>query len=473
MTPYLWLRVLSAWCDVMCVRGLCGCASGVWCVHRCGACVSKCGNCVCVCSQVFGCTTHTLEHWHSRTHSPVARTFFCAQRAHCVVHTSSCVSHTRVAQVSVKRCLHMCRFSLSRLLPSHVSPIFAVPARSLRDHSQQWLHWRSRPHVLAVLTCPKSAGRAQLRTCVAKFGYLAKSDANTGYESKKSSTRILPWMMTRRSSTIRTTICPTSRKPRTREHWPIWCSHSVWILCFARFDFVPQTQAKESTQSENRCYTERKRRKRRFFDQCCKVDVNGKSTEQYLGFILYRLTENSILMTDFSEDIFVQAILGRNSVQRKLYSNEYNMEIQNLKRRYSEYALIESQREFESQRQQSVEINGADPAQSERICLCSRFGDEGPSLSRMLFKKLPIIWRIEKEVAIERKLQKKTTKIGRTSTQQDQESWTVVSLLSDQRRRLQERLESIEDSKIFYDPDSPSSYDNITFLIKLLLPRVQ
>ena len=135
--------------------------------------------------------------------------------------------------------------------------------------------------------------------------------------------------------------------------------------------------------------------------------------------------------------------------------------------------MTESQREFESQRQQLLEINGAYLAQRERICLCSRFGDEGPSPSIMLYKKLPRIWRIEKEVAIERKLQKKTTtKIGRTSTQQDQESRTV-SLLSDQRRRLQERLESIEDSKIFYDLDSPSSYDNITFLIKLLFLRVQ
>ena len=34
-----------------------------------------------------------------------------------------------------------------------------------------------------------------------------------------------------------------------------------------------------------------------------------------------------------------------------------------------------------------------------------------------------------------------------------------MSLLSDQRRRLQERLECIEDSKIFQDPNSPSIYD--------------
>ena len=33
-----------------------------------------------------------------------------------------------------------------------------------------------------------------------------------------------------------------------------------------------------------------------------------------------------------------------------------------------------------------------------------------------------------------------------------------MSLLRDQVRKLQERLEFIEDSKIFYDPDSPSSF---------------
>ena len=45
-----------------------------------------------------------------------------------------------------------------------------------------------------------------------------------------------------------------------------------------------------------------------------------------------------------------QAILGENSVQRKSYSTEYNMVIQNMERINSGYALNESQRELESQR---------------------------------------------------------------------------------------------------------------------------
>ena len=45
-----------------------------------------------------------------------------------------------------------------------------------------------------------------------------------------------------------------------------------------------------------------------------------------------------------------QAIHGENSVQGKLYSTEYNMEIQNMERRNSEYALFDSQCELESQK---------------------------------------------------------------------------------------------------------------------------
>ena len=59
-------------------------------------------------------------------HSPVARTFFCAQRAHYVLRTSSCVcTYTHGSRLPT-RCLHMCHTSLSSFLPSHVSPVPAV-----------------------------------------------------------------------------------------------------------------------------------------------------------------------------------------------------------------------------------------------------------------------------------------------------------------------------------------------------------
>ena len=63
-----------------------------------------------------------------------------------------------------------------------------------------------------------------------------------------------------------------------------------------------------------------------------------------------------------------RSILGENSVQRKLYSTEYELQIQNSERRNSEFALIESRREFESQRRQILEANQwADQAQCEGI----------------------------------------------------------------------------------------------------------
>ena len=67
-----------------------------------------------------------------------------------------------------------------------------------------------------------------------------------------------------------------------------------------------------------------------------------------------------------------QAVLGENSAQRIFFLTEYDLEIQNLERRNSEYALIESRRELESQRRQLLKANQwADQAQRERIHLCS------------------------------------------------------------------------------------------------------
>ena len=76
------------------------------------------------------------------------------------------------------------------------------------------------------------------------------------------------------------------------------------------------------------------------------------------------------------------AVHGEKSTQRKLYLTEYDMEIPNLERRKSECALVETQRELESQKRQLLEANQwADQAQRERI--------EEPSSPGMLRKKLP------------------------------------------------------------------------------------
>ena len=83
-----------------------------------------------------------------------------------------------------------------------------------------------------------------------------------------------------------------------------------------------------------------------------------------------------------------QAVLGENSAQRKFFLTEYDLEIQNLERRNSEYALIESRRELESQRRQLLEANqSADQAQRETKHLCSEL-DEEPSAPGMQRKTL-------------------------------------------------------------------------------------
>ena len=55
------------------------------------------------------------------------------------------------------------------------------------------------------------------------------------------------------------------------------------------------------------------------------------------------------------------------------------------------------------------------------------------------------------------------------SMQQDQESRTA-SLLRDQVQKLQDRLEFLEDSKIFQDPDSPSSFGSAHVSHQALFP---
>ena len=114
-----------------------------------------------------------------------------------------------------------------------------------------------------------------------QFLYLAKSVPNV--MGPWSSTRILPWMMTRRPSTIRTTISLTSRSPQAST-----LDNSVFSQClnhllctFLIGVIAPQERKKRQHASGIRCWTERNKRKRRFCDQCCRVDVNEVSTEQY------------------------------------------------------------------------------------------------------------------------------------------------------------------------------------------------
>ena len=145
-----------------------------------------------------------------------------------------------------------------------------------------------------------------------------------------------------------------------------------------------------------------------------------------------------------------QDFLGENPVQRKLYSTEYNMETQNLEQRNSKNALLESQRELEFQRRQLPKANQwADQAQRQRIHLCSEL-----EIKNRLHQKCYA--RSYQEIE---ELKRRCFKDENEVTQQKMNECTMQhELLRDQVRNLQERLEFIEDSKIFQDPDSPSSF---------------
>ena len=136
-----------------------------------------------------------------------------------------------------------------------------------------------------------------------------------------------------------------------------------------------------------------------------------------------------------------QTVLGENSAQRKFYLTEYDVENQNLERRNSEYALLQSQRELESQRRQLLEANQwADHAQRERTHLCSelemknRLHQECYARSCQEIEELRRRCYKEEHEVTQRKM-------NEYSMQHDQESRTV-SLLRDQILKLQQRLRS-------------------------------
>ena len=116
---------------------------------------------------------------------------------------------------------------------------------------------------------------------------------------------------------------------------------------------------------------ERERKEKVMLQSRCQRKVDGTA----LGVILFRLTVNSILMNAISENTLNEELNKLFLVKIQLRENktltEYVMEIQNLERRNSEYALIESRRELESQRRQFLEANQwADQAQREREYIC-------------------------------------------------------------------------------------------------------
>ena len=166
----------------------------------------------------------------------------------------------------------------SHPLHSHVSSVvlLPVPARSLRHLIPSYFF-------LAELFPIRKRGSSAIPHERRKLWPPDRSHALHKLMSPKRVTRSFLWTMTRRPSTIRTTIIsPTSPKSHS-----IVLNSKVIPQClkplFRTFLMVSLLfrveEVQESTHREI-VAGQRERGKRRFCDQCCRVDVKGKSTEQ-------------------------------------------------------------------------------------------------------------------------------------------------------------------------------------------------
>ena len=212
------------------------------------------------------------------THSPVARTVFsCTYTARALRAFSCTFTHGSRLQCA---CRH-----LSFISPSRFSCFtrrcsccsLTVTSRPIPTTTSLTL-----TSTTSCRTFPTKKRRSSaLRTRTSSLANWPSSFLPQ-VMSPKSSTRSLPWIMTRRSSTNQTTVSPTSRKP-TNENSGQFGVSTVFessVLHVAHWWFCSLERKQRKQQSRNRCKRERERGKRRFCDQCCRVDVNEKSTEQ-------------------------------------------------------------------------------------------------------------------------------------------------------------------------------------------------
>ena len=270
--------------------------------------------CTTVCEHTLTCCTHIfLLYIH------------CAHTSHIL---DAC--HTHAWLKGAKKLLCTCVIPLHVAFSSliHFSPISAVLWHPLRHPSV---------HSDAVLTCPKSAGHAQLRTCIAKFGYRVKSDANTGYEPKKFDkiTSVDDDTMLINDPNDNFSDFTKTTNENTR-HFGVPTVFESSVSRVSHDEVALRIEAKESRQSGNRCQTERERKEKVLWSvlHCrCQRKVGGT----ILGVILFRLSENSIPMDEISENIFNEEldklllvkILFRENYTRLWRSKIQSEEVQN------------------------------------------------------------------------------------------------------------------------------------------------
>ena len=221
------------------------------------------------CSVYDGRSTYT---------APVARTFFCAHphifmRVHihawlkCLKRFIACVSHLSISPSPFSCLIHPC-CSLT------------VTSRPLPTTTSQTIPSTRSCRTVRVL---KGAGHAPLRTCIAKFGYLTKSDANTGYDPKKFDKNT---SVNDDTTLINDPDQNTSDFSKTmNENTSQFGVHTVFESS------VLHVSHWWCSQSENRCYTEKKEKVLwSVLQSRCHRKVNGT-----VLVWVWRVTENPVL----------------------------------------------------------------------------------------------------------------------------------------------------------------------------------
>ena len=176
-------------------------------------------------TQRMSCQGH-VEQRRETSHATITRTD-ARQVSRSCVHTLTCCTHIFLlhslsAHIRTSSCVCTCThgssvcknvFAYVSFLFISLSPFSCLTHLLLSPYDVSRL---SRPHVLAVHTCPKSAEHAHLRTRTRSLT-IWRGPPSTQVMSPTSSTRSLLWTVTRCSLTIQTSMKSlTSRKAHTR-----------------------------------------------------------------------------------------------------------------------------------------------------------------------------------------------------------------------------------------------------------------
>ena len=306
-------------------------------------------------------------------HSLVARTFFMrTARSMHTSHTShACHTHAWL-KCLLKGCLHVCHVSPSRLLCLMFHQSFAVSVRLSLSLSTFPVH-TFLPYLLVL-----NAQGMRISPRGREVWLSGQVRPQHRLWAEMSSTRSLLWTVT--TMLINDLNHNFSDFSNTHENIGLFSVLTVFessISHVSHNDFVLPKESREIMQSGNRCWIERERKEKVLWSVLqsrCQRKVDGT-----VSVWVWRVTENFVLKSlrkfysggrDLRDQWRAQqAIVGENSDQRRWYLTEYNMAIQNLKRRISQHALFESQRELESQRQQLLEANQSELNEREYICV--------------------------------------------------------------------------------------------------------